>query len=172
MRPSSRRRIRLRQAPRGTSVAVVIAIGAMGLLNAAPARAALGGGRDSIDADGRHFAARVSAVAASTHTVHVLTMPNGEVVREFARPDGVVFAVAWRGPARPDLRQLLGSRFDAVQADNILPGGRRTRRPLAVHRSDFALTSGGHSGAFWGVAYLPALAPPGFAVRDLVGAPT
>jgi hypothetical protein len=130
-------------------------------------QASLGGGRDSIDADGRRFSARMSAVAASTHTVHVLTAPNGEVVREYARPDGVVFAVSWRGAARPDLRQLLGPRFDDVQADNILPGGRRTRRPLAVRRPDFRMSSGGHPGAFWGVAYLPALAPSGFSVHDL-----
>jgi hypothetical protein len=138
------------------------------LIAAWPAQASLGGGRESIDADSRHFSARASATAASTHTVHVLTMPNGEVIREFARADGKVFAVSWRGPARPDLRQLLGPRFDTVQADNVLPGGRRTRRPLAVGRPDFAMSSGGHPGAFWGVAYLPALAPPGFPVKALV----
>ena len=134
---------------------------------ASPALAGLGQGRDSIDADRRQFAARHSAIAASTHTVHVLTQANGEVIREFARADGVVFAVAWRGPSRPDLRQLLGPRFDIVQADNVLRGGRRTRRPLAVRRPDFALASGGHPGGFWGVAYLPALAPSGFSVKDL-----
>ncbi|HLZ85509.1 MAG TPA: DUF2844 domain-containing protein [Caulobacteraceae bacterium] len=137
------------------------------LIAAWPAQASLGGRRDSIDADRRHLGAQLSATVAPTHTVHRLTLPNGEVIREFARSDGVVFAVAWRGPARPDLRQLLGPRFDDVQADNVLPGGRRTRRPLAVRRPDFALSSGGHPGAFWGVAYLPALAPPGFSVTDL-----
>ena len=137
------------------------------LATASPALASLGAGRESIDTDRRQLAARHSAVAASTHTVHVLTQANGEVIREFERADGVVFAVAWRGPARPDLRQLLGARFDIVQADNVLPGGRRTRRPLAVRRPDFALASGGHPGAFWGAAYLPALAPPGFSLKDL-----
>jgi hypothetical protein len=132
-----------------------------------PAQAHLGGGRETVDADGRHFSARMSALRAATHTVHVLNLPNGEVVREFARPDGVVFAVTWKGPARPDLRQLLGPKFDEMQADNVLAGGRRTRRPLAVRRSGFEMTSGGHSGAFWGMALLPALAPPGFSAQDL-----
>jgi hypothetical protein len=143
------------------------AVALLCLIGGLPARASLGGGRDSVDADGRHFAARMSTIGASTHTVNVLTMTNGEVVREFTRGDGVVFAVTWRGPARPDLRQLLGPRFDTIQADNVLGGGRRTRRPLAVRRPDFVLSSGGHPGAFWGVAYLPALAPAGFPVRDL-----
>ena len=142
-------------------------VAAVSVIAAGSVQASLGGRRDSIDADGRHLSARMSAQSAATHTVHVLTMPNGEVIREFARPDGVVFAVTWRGPARPDLRQLLGPRFDDVQADNILPGGRRTRRPLAVRRGDFQLSSGGHAGAFWGMAYLPASAPPGFSVKDL-----
>jgi Protein of unknown function (DUF2844) len=149
-------------APVGGAVAA-----ALWIAGAWPAQASLGAGRDSIDADGRHFSARMSAVSASTHTVHVLTMPNGEVVREFARPDGVVFAVTWKGPARPDLRQLLGARFDDVQADNVLPGGRRTRRPLAVRRPGFQMSSGGHPGAFWGVAYLPGLAPSGFSPQTL-----
>jgi hypothetical protein len=138
------------------------------LLAALPAQASLGGGRDSIEKDGRYLAARMGAVAAPNHTVHLLTLPNGEVIREFARGDGVVFAVTWRGPARPDLRQLLGPRFDNVQADNILPGGRRSRRPIAVRRPDFRLSSGGHSGAFWGTAFLPGLVPPGFSFKNLV----
>lgn len=161
MRASPRVRTRLLRSA-GRAVTTVL-----GLLAAIPAYASLGGGRDSIDIDRRHLSAKISATAAATHTVHVLTMPNGEVVREFARSDGTVFAVTWRGPARPDLRQLLGPHFDTVQADNVLPGGRRTRRPLAVRRPDFEMTSGGHPGAFWGAAYLPALAPPGFSVKDL-----
>jgi hypothetical protein len=157
VRASPRPWIPLRQTAHGALAAVLFLLGGW------PAQASLGGGRDTVDADRRHLAARMSAAAASTHTVNVLTMPNGEVIREFTRGDGVVFAVTWRGPARPDLRQLLGARF------NILPGGRRTHRPLAVGRRDFRLTSGGHSGAFWGAAYLPAEAPPGFSVRDLAG---
>jgi hypothetical protein len=165
VRASFHLRIRLRHTAQLGFTAAFCLIGGL------PAQASLGGARDSVDADGRHFAARMSAAAAPTHTVNVLTMPNGEVVREFTRGDGVVFAVTWRGPARPDLRQLLGPRFDTVQADNVLPGGRRTRRPLAVRRSDFVMSSGGHPGAFWGVAYLPAEAPPGFPVKDLVDHP-
>jgi hypothetical protein len=134
---------------------------------ATPAAAALGGGRDTVEADRTHLGARLTSSAAAGATVHALVLVNGGVVREYARPDGVVFALTWRGPSRPDLRQLLGARFDALQADNVLPGGRRTRRPLTVRRSDFRLTSGGHSGAFWGAAYLPAQAPVGFSARDL-----
>ena len=129
--------------------------------------AALGGGRDSVEGDRAHLAARLESIQGTSHTVHVLTLANGAVVREYARPDGIVFALAWEGPARPDLRQLMGSRFSTLQADNIGPGGRRTRRPLSVHRADLLVSSGGHSGAFWGMAYLPKLAPAGFSPKDV-----
>jgi hypothetical protein len=86
------------------------------------------------------------------------------------RPDGVVFAVTWRGQGRPDLRQLLGDSFQTMQADNTPRGGRRTRTPLSVRRPDLMIQSGGHSGAFWGIAYLPKMAPAGFPVGDLAAA--
>jgi hypothetical protein len=130
-----------------------------------PALASLGAGRDSIEADRAHLAATLSSTAAATHTIHALTTPSG-VAREYARADGTVFAISWRGPARPDLRQLLGSYFDAFQTDNALRGGRRSRRPLSVNRTDLVVRSGGHSGAFWGTAYLPRLAPAGFSSSD------
>jgi hypothetical protein len=144
-----------------------LALGAAVLLAGAPAEAALGGSRDSVDADRIHLAARLASTAMATHTVHTLTLANGTVIREFARSDGAVFAISWRGRSRPDLRQLLGSRFDTLQSDNTLPGGRRTRHPLAVKRSDFILSSGGHSGAFHGFAILPGMAPAGFSNKDL-----
>jgi hypothetical protein len=78
-----------------------------------------------------------------------------------------VFAVVWRAPGRPDLRQLLGGHFDTLQADNATRVGRRYRRPLAVSRSELVVQSGGHSGAFWGVAVLPGMEPPGFSLNDL-----
>jgi hypothetical protein len=113
------------------------------------------------------LAASSKTAAAGTFSVHTLTLANHGVVKEFTRSDGTVFAITWHAPGRPDLRQLLGGYFDAVQTDNVLPGGRRTRKPLAVNRSDFVVQSGGHPGAFFGAAVLPHMAPSGFSGRDL-----
>ena len=44
-------------------------------------------------------------------------MSNGGAVREYVNGGGVVFAVTWRGPGRPDLAQLFGDRFSTMQAD-------------------------------------------------------
>jgi hypothetical protein len=112
------------------------------------------------------MAASRASRAVSAYTVDVMVLANGGTVKEFSRPDGTVFAVSWFGPGRPDLRQLLGSHFSAVQTDNVRRGP-RTRRPLAVNRADFVVQSGGHSGAFWGVAILPGATPAGFSAADV-----
>jgi hypothetical protein len=148
------------------AAALILATGLVGLTTPAPARAALGGPSSSVEADRAHLAARLSSRTAATYAVHTLTLSNN-MVREYTAANGTVFAVSWRGVARPDLRQLLGGYFDTFQADNALHGGRRARRPMAVNRSDFVVRTGGHSGAFWGVAILPRAAPAGFSASDL-----
>jgi hypothetical protein len=134
---------------------------------AAPSFATLGGASATVERDRAHLAARSSAIVNAAYTVHVMTLPNGGTVKEFERSDGVVFAIAWRGPSRPDLRQLLGSRFEVMQSDVVVRSGRRLRAPLADERSDFVLHSAGHSGAFVGSAYLPQMAPSDFSISAL-----
>jgi len=134
---------------------------------AATAHAALGAAYSSVETDRIHLSAKIKSTAAATYTAHALTLANGGVVTELTRPDGMVFAVTWRGPGRPDLRQLLGSHFDTLQADNATRVGRRIRRPMVVNRADFIVQTGGHSGAFWGVALLPQMEPAGFSANDL-----
>ncbi len=132
-----------------------------------PARAALGGAYASVETDRVHLLAQRSSTAGPNYEVHALTSTNGGVAREFTRSDGVVFAVAWRGPGRPDLRQLLGEHFQTLQSDNVSPGGHRTHRPLSVSRSGLVVYSGGHVGGFKGYAYLPQQAPAGFSMTAL-----
>jgi hypothetical protein len=135
------------------------------------AHAGLGRGYDSVDTDRIHLGAKRHAQAVATHTVDTLTLVNGAVVREFSRPDGTVFAVAWRGPSRPDLQQLLGDQFaafqaQATQAPATSGPARHVRRAVSLNRSDLVVQSAGHPGAFWGFAYVPSLAPSGFAMSN------
>lgn len=147
-----------------------VAATALGLLTllgaAAPAAAALGGHVSSVEADRAHFGARAASLAHADYTVHELTLANGAVIREFANASDTVFAVTWRGPSRPDLRQILGPHFDALQEDNAAPV-RRARTPLRVERSDLRVSTGGHPGAFWGRALLPSATPADFTAADL-----
>lgn len=142
---------------------------------AEPAAAALGGSPRTIEADRAHLAASISSRSTTTHTVHALAMPNGSVVREFVNNDGVVFAVTWRGPGRPDLRQLLGGAFDTFQATVAGPDSNtavasngavahhgRLRRGLVFEQRNLVVHSAGHPGAFFGFACLPQQTPAGF----------
>jgi len=133
----------------------------------APAWAALAGSVGSIEADRVHLAAAHRVDTMTNYVMHTLTLANQSQVREFARPDGVVFAVAWTGPSRPDLRQLLGPKFATLQAENAVVNHRRTHRGLTVSHSDFVVRSGGHSGAFQGWALAPNFMPAGFPMSNL-----
>ncbi len=156
-------RAALRGASRfGAGLTAVVLLG----LAATPASATLGRSYDSIQADRVRMAAKMASVSTAAYTVHTLSVAGG-VVREYADPQGMVFAVAWRAQGRPDLRQLLGDSYDVMQADNVRVGGPRTRTPLAVRRSGLVLQSGGHPGAFWGFAYLPQQTPAGVSVKDM-----
>ena len=137
------------------------------LAPAGPANAALGRAYNSVDTDRLTLGATVASTFTGVYTVHTLTLPNHGVVKEFTRADGLVFAVVWQAPGRPDLRQLLGDSFETLQADNTGRSGRRLRRPIAVNRSNLLVQSGGHSGAFWGAALIPQLQPAGFSASDL-----
>jgi hypothetical protein len=152
-------------APRQVCAGLIASLAWLGF--AAPSFATLGGVTASIETDRAHLAARSNTVVNAAYTVHVMTLANGGTVKEFERSDGVVFAIAWRGPSRPDLRQLLGSRFEVMQSDILVRNGRRLRAPLIDERSDFVLHSAGHSGAFIGSAYLPQMAPADFSLSDL-----
>jgi hypothetical protein len=134
---------------------------------AAPSWASLGGSSASIEVDRAHLAARSSTVVNAAYSVHIITLPNGGSVKEFERSDGVVFGIAWHGPSRPDLRQLLGSHFATMQSDVIVRSGRRLRAPLSDVKSDFVVHSAGHPGAFVGAAFLPQQAPASFSVNAL-----
>ena len=158
----------LRDWPRPRSLTyLTLALSAACMLAAQPSRASLGKPYASVVADRARLSARMASTSAGAYAVHTLSLANGGVVREYAGVDGVVFAVAWRAPGRPDLQQLLGDGFATLQADNARGDGPRLRRPLSVQRDSLVVRSGGHPGGFWGLAYLPQQLPAGVSPRDL-----
>ena len=99
------------------------------------------------------------------YRVHEIQMSSGTTVREFVAPNGTVFAVAWQGPTRPDLRQLLGQYFDAFAS---VPRTKLTdRRHVQIQQGDLVLQSGGHMRALSGRAYLRSAVPSGVNLGDL-----
>jgi len=132
------------------------------------AHAELGGTSESVNVDSARMGARLASTPMGKYTQHDMTRANGGLVHELTNSEGQVFAVAWSGPGKPDLRVLLGRYFSALQN----PGGigrtmHSLRRPVQVEQPDLRIQAGGHMGWFHGVAYVPSLAPPGFSVNDL-----
>jgi hypothetical protein len=136
------------------------------VFRAAAAAAALGGDAASVEADRTALeAAAAPEVTTPAYSIVELRTASGTLVREFLSPAGRVFAVAWSGPALPDLRQLLGGHFDAYTA------ALRAQRPGAgraeVRENDLVVQSGGQMRNFFGRAYLRSLMPQGVTADDL-----
>lgn len=141
-------------------IALIFAFAAAGT-----AVAGLGQMRASVARDSAHMAAATQTSKAIANGVeHRMTLSNGTVIKEIENSAGAIVAVAWRGPGRPDLKQLLGTQYFTTYQETANTGhGRiRMRRAPRVHRNDLVIETGGHPGAFWGIAYLPGQLPSGF----------
>ena len=144
-------------------------LAALLFVNSEAALAELGGPASSVVADSGRMHAQIASVARGTYALHAMTRANGGMVREYTNANGLVFAVTWSGPGKPDLRSLLGPYFATFQANSevIARTSHSLRRPPQVNQPDLQIQTGGHMGWFHGVALVPSLAPPGFAVADL-----
>jgi len=99
-------------------------------------------------------------------TVHELTLPSGTVVREFVGPGGRVFAVAWRGPTLPDLKQIFGD--ENLQAFLSAPPEQRSpRKSRTMRGQDLVVHSTGKGRFFTGFAYIPSLMPRAVREEDI-----
>ena len=143
----------------GPSIVILVAL-------AAPAFAALGSSEASIETDRSGLNATSRIVSERLYSVHELIAPTGVAIREYVSPSGNVFAVSWRGPFMPNLKQILGVFFlkfsEAARAES-----RTTRSHLVVRQPEFVLESAGHMRSYYGRAYDPALLPAGVSVDDL-----
>ncbi|KAF1018979.1 MAG: hypothetical protein GAK30_03377 [Paracidovorax wautersii] len=109
-----------------------------------------------------------ATTAAASFTVRETTLGSGTVIREYLDTNGIVFGLAWRGPVKPDLAELLGNYFPqytaAIQAARAARG---PRSPVAVEADNLVVRAGGHMGSFSGQAWLPQALPAGVAGSDI-----
>jgi hypothetical protein len=129
------------------------------------ASATLGENYQSTETDRAVMNASKRMLAATAFTVHELQTPSGTVIKEFVSPSGVVFAVTWRGPTPPDLRQTLGQYFERYS--NSFQRGVGMQRHHALKESDLVVQSSGRMRQFIGRAYIPQLIPNGVAVAQI-----
>jgi hypothetical protein len=168
-----------KQSRRGTlAQAMAIVAGVLGVCTALPAYAVLGGkpieppkgSTEGVTVQRTAKAAAASGASSTTtnYTMRSTTLASGTVINEYLTTDGSVFGIAWRGPRVPDLATLLGSYFPQYQqglkAQRAARGG---RGPVSVQDSGLVVQSGGHMGAFAGVAYLPQSLPAGVSASDI-----
>jgi len=144
------------------------ALGALFLAALAPriASATLGEPEVTVQTDvARAHASIKSSQDRASYRVHEIQLPSGTVMREFVAPNGNVFAVAWQGPTRPDLRQALGQYFDTYA---FAPRSKLAdRRHVQIQQGDLVVQAGGHMRALSGRAYLLSAIPSGVNVGDL-----
>lgn len=130
------------------------------------ASATLGQPESTVQTDVAQLRAAIkSSEDRAGYRVHEIQLPSGTVMREFVAPNGTVFAVAWQGPTRPDLRQALGQYFNAFAS---APRTKLSdRRHVLIRQGDLVLQSGGHMRALSGRAYLLSAIPSGVNLGDL-----
>jgi hypothetical protein len=146
---------------RRRALATVLLIQAFAL----PAFASLGGTLSSIADDQLKMKGELRTTMGTRFTVHEITTAQGTLVREYAAPSGVVFAVSWNGPKMPDLRQTLGSYFpqflDAPRP--VHPN----HAHFAINQSNLIVQSSAHMRSYSGRAYDPTLLPADVSATDI-----
>jgi hypothetical protein len=125
------------------------------MLCSLPTFGVLGEDVSSVNGDRIHANASLRVSQGQNYTVHELRSGTGTVIREYASASGRVFAVAWRGPYLPDMRQLLGSYFEEFQKAAQGQSRRGGHGPLIIQQPGFVVELGGHMRSFAGRAYLP-----------------
>jgi len=127
--------------------------------------ATLGAPESTAADDAVQLKGEIKSTEHGTYRVHEIQLPSGTLLREYAVPGGAVFAVAWSGPAIPNLSQALGGYFtlftDATKAKHL------GRTHLQVRQEGFVMESSGHMRAFTGRAYLPQALPAGTSLDEI-----
>ncbi len=131
------------------------------------ARAALGGGPVSVNADAAAFTGVDHLTPMQQYDVHEITWGNGMSIREFMSRGGIVFAVTWTGPAMPDLQTVLGVNYSSYVAALAQVHQRARQRSLRIAAHGLIVETEGHLRAYSGRAYLPELLPAGTPSSDL-----
>jgi hypothetical protein len=151
---------------RGRLAACLTLIGLLAWVLTRPASASLGDDLPSVEADRASMKATLRRAHAALYEIHEMVTPQGTTVREFASLSGKVFAVTWKGPFKPDLRQTLGSYFETYRAAPRVAGS--TRSHASVAERDLVVHAMGHMRSFVGLAYVPSLVPAGVSPNELL----
>lgn len=137
------------------------------LLGSVSAFASLGGDVASVQADATQMQARVQSTQYTAYTLHEMQLATGTTVREYVSSSGTVFAVAWKGPYAPNLKQLMGSQFEPYQEAMKNSSGPSGRGPMTIQAPNLVVQLSGHMGDYSGRAYIPDKVPAGASLESI-----
>jgi Protein of unknown function (DUF2844) len=146
---------------------LILALGVASLTSPGPLSASLGGDVTSVQADQAKLQASLQTSSKNGYEIHEMRAQNNVVVREY-ESGGKVFGVAWQGPTRPDLQQLLGTYFQQfTQAAQAQKAQRKARGPLTINEPGLVVQMAGHMRSFVGRAYVPGMLPSGVQAQEI-----
>jgi Protein of unknown function (DUF2844) len=131
----------------------------------APALAVLGGDANSVEADRASMKGATRITPGVDYSVHQIQTPTGMAINEYVSAQGKVFAVSWRGPGLPDLPQLLGGY--SVELAQAATRPHYNHHHLNIEAQNVVMQSGGQLRTRYGRAWVPALLPENFALKDI-----
>jgi Protein of unknown function (DUF2844) len=131
------------------------------------ALAALGGDAASVEADRLSLKGALHVMASDSYALHEIQTPAGITVHEYLSTQGKVFAVSWRGPGIPDLRQMLGSYYSQLEQAQATGVPHRDHHHLFVQTQELVVQARGHTHAYSGRAWVPSLLPQNFSVSQI-----
>ena len=131
----------------------------------APALAVLGGDTSSVEADRASMKGALRVTPGVAYSVHEIQTPTGVVINEYVSAQGKVFAVSWRGPGLPDTSQLLGGY--SVELAQAATHPHYNHHRLNIEAQNVVMQSGGHLRTRFGRAWVPALLPQNFSLKDI-----
>ena len=148
----------------GTAVLVLVVTSAM----PAPAWPALGQSAETVEHDRVIMKGQRQSRSGVGYSIDTITVA-GMQIKEYVSPNGVVFAVVWKGTGIPNLQLLLGEYYEEYRAGVRAARNRtpRVREPFRMKSERLVVERAGHSRSLWGRAYLPDRLPPGIRLEDL-----
>jgi hypothetical protein len=130
--------------------------------------ASLGRNATSVQEDVAKMQGTLRTSSGNSYTLHEIQTPTGVAIKEYASHVGQVFAVTWKGPFHPDLRQLLGPYYDEyVQAVRTQRAQRAGHGPILIQHAGLVVEISGHLRSFTGRAYIPQQLPASMHVEDI-----
>lgn len=132
------------------------------------AQAALGDTEQGIEQERLHFGMHRAIERHALHKRHTLEDYNGSRVHQYVGAHGLVFAVTWQTPFKPDLSKLLGASHagyaHAIQAATHKGG---IQRQFVHQEGDTVVVSTAYLNKHAGYAYRRSLVPLDFDLSRL-----